>query len=745
MFLVRQNFTAGEISPRMGARFDMKKYHNACKTLTNAYSLPHGPVMSRPGFEYIAETKDSSKASRLVPFEFSEEQAYILEFGNLYIRFYKDGGQIVMSSADSWATTTDYYVDDWVDESGTLYVCEEDHNSGTFATDLAAGKWTAQTEYEITTTYTEAELDDLKFCQSADKLYIVHPDHHPAVLTRTSHTAWTLEDITFLEYPTVFNYNDYTITPSGTTGSITLTASSSMFESDHVGSRFKLHDGLVVITAYTSGTVVTGTVTAQKDKAEEFSSTTDYDVGDWVTYSGTIYQCVVTHDAGAWNGSNFLADATLSATDATDYWEEGEWSDHRGYPSCVNFFEQRLCFAASSYAPQTIWMSKSADYYNFGISTPLQDDDACTYTISSDQVNVIKWLSPAGVLGIGTTGGEWILSGGQNDVVTPTSVKVVRQSTHGSIGLQPVMVGSVHLFVQKNSKTVREFRYSFEMDSFESIDLSIISEHLTRTYTISDWAYQQAPNSIIWAVRSDGTLLGLTYLRQHEVVGWHKHTTSGSFESVACIPGDTEDELWAIVNRTIDGSTVRYVERLAEEFNPSSTDPTDGFYVDCGATYSGAATTSISGLDHLEGETVTILGDGAVQPQKTVSSGAITLQNSVSKAHIGIGYNVDFEPMPLDLISDDATTMGREKSVVAARVNFVDSSGLQAGFSFDSMQTFTFRTAAHNLGEYVPLFTGVKRKVLPSSYDSDATVCFRQSQPLPMTVRGVTYEVEVND
>ena len=701
-FLVKQSFTSGEITERMDARFDMAKYRNSCKKLLNGYALPHGPVMRRPGTRYIAEVADSSKKTRNVPFEFSETQAYNLEFGNLYVRFYMDGGQIQKTTADTWVTGTAHVVDDWVVESTIVYRCVTAHTGGTFATDLAAIKWIATEIYQTTTTYTEAELFELKFCQSADTLFIFHNSHPPATLTRTGHTAWVLSDIDFIEEPFVYNYmgSDVTITPSGTTGTVTLTASEALFSSDHVGSVFSLNAGFAEVTVYTSTTVVTAV------------TSTDF-----------------------------------SGTGAADDWEESEWSAHRGYPSCGNFFEQRLCLAATLLSPQTIWGSRSGleNFYDFSVVDPadIVDSDAVTYTIASDQVNIIKWLSPTNVLAIGTTGGEWILSG-NGSPVTPTSVQVVRQSTHGSIALQPVMLGSVHLFTQKGGRVVREFRYSFEEDSFQSIDLSIMAEHLTRTRKIVDWAYQQSPNSILWCVLDDGDVIGLTYLRQHEVTGWHHHETEGEFESVAVIPGDDTDEVWFVVKRTIDSATVRYIERLDPEFNPTSTDPTTAFYVDSGLTYDGASTSTITGLDHLEGEEVAILGDGAVQPSKTVASGSITLQNAVEYAQIGLAYNTDLEPMPIELSGDESTSMGRTKSVISADISYINCSSMQIGTTFDDLEEVIFRRTSDNLGEYVPLSTGHKRKLIANRYDEVATLCIRQSSPLPLIIRGIAYEMEVS-
>jgi len=290
------NFTSGELSPLLDGRVDLSRYYNGVKKLENFLIMPHGGVTRTPGTYFVAEVKDSSKKTRLIPFQFSTEQAYILEFGDQYIRFYMNGGQILDGGSP----------------------------------------------YEISTPYQESELFELQFAQEADVMWIVHPNHKPRKLSRTGHTAWTLSEVEFINGPYLpDNTTSTTITPSATTGSITLTASSNIFQPQHVGALWRIKTGYVKITAYTSGTQVSADVKSE------------------------------------------LAD-TLDTTD----WAEG--ADYRGWPNCVTLYEQRLFFANTKTDPQTVWGSKTGKYDDF--TSGANDDDALEYTIGSEQVNAILWM-----------------------------------------------------------------------------------------------------------------------------------------------------------------------------------------------------------------------------------------------------------------------------------------------------------------------------------------------------------------
>ena len=640
------NFTGGELSPRLDGRNDLAKYASGCSTLENLIVYPHGSAARRPGTNFVAAVKDSTKKTRLIPFEFSTTQTYMLEFGNQYIRFYKDNGQILSSGS----------------------------------------------AYEISTPYLEAELFDLKFAQSADVMYICHPNHEVEKLSRTGHTSWSLTDVDFTKGPFLDpNTTATTLTPSNAaTGSRTITASAvtginggSGFLATDVGRQIHFNDGYGIITGRTNTTEITVNVTI-----------------------------------------------AFANANAITNWYLGAFSDTTGHPSCVTFFEQRLVFAATLNNPQTVYFSKSGDYENMdaNLGGTIADDDAIIYTIASNQVNAIRFMTATRTLIIGTAGGEFAVSGGGTDnAITPTNILIKKQSNHGAANVDAIAVGNATLFLQRARRKIRELAYNFDVDGYVAPDMTILAEHITEG-GLTQVAYQQEPNQIIYATREDGELVGLTYQREQQVTAWHRHIFGGRFgiatltvsdyaniangtkltltksdgttvdfnsttgtagtnefktetnnnttatnlktainahanftatvssavvtvtetaheatgyltiksfdstrltatsegkavvDSVAVIPtDDTEYQTWIIVKRTIDGTTKRYVEYL-NELDFDETDNTSFNFLDSALSYSGSAATTISGLSHLEGQVVAILADGATHPNKTVNA-----------------------------------------------------------------------------------------------------------------------------
>ena len=725
------NFTAGELSPRLDGRTDLKKYFNGCKELTNMIVHPHGSAARRPGTKFAMDTKFMDEPSRLIPFEFNTEQAYIIEMGNNYMRFYKDNAIIVESSSTPITAITkanpgvvtanghnlsngDYVVLGSVagmSQINNVQFKVANKTTNTFELNTLDGDNFDTTNfdtytsggnvfkiYEIASPYSSSDLQSIKFAQSADIMYLTHPSHGIRKLSRTGHTNWTL-------------------------ASVTITGSPSP----------------------------------------------------------------------ALNTS----------------------SDN--YPSVVSFFEQRLVFANTNNNPQTLWFSKSNDYENF--TTGTNADDAMIFTIASNQVNSIRYLSASRSLIVGTVGGEFLVTGSDTvDGLSPTNINIRRQATYGSADVSAVPVGNVTLFLQRAKRKIRELVYNYDSDNYVAPDLTILAEHVTES-NLKELAYQQEPHSIVWALREDGILSGMTYQRNENVVAWHKHifggrsntgkstnvktvsftanstnvnttnntitltnhqfnvgdgvsyyatsnkiggiehdrfyyvipvdsntiklaltaddaisavainlqsapttdttqyfykgvnisndtflsnshgfgvgdfvylyagsqsplgglnttskyyvdpldndvfklaidqelnsyvkisnvpTSSTSYiwlthakvESIAVIPSDgAEDVLYLVINRFVNGETRRYVEYLtAYDYGNVQA---DGHFVDSGLSYSSTKTNTLSGLFHLEGETVDATTDGSAHPQATVTNGKVTLQNSAQKIKLGFNY-----------------------------------------------------------------------------------------------------------
>jgi hypothetical protein len=711
--IAQRSFNAGELSPQLKGRTDLEKYANGCDEMINFLPQVHGPAQKRPGTRFVKEVKDSSKFHRLISFEFSTEQAYILEFGENTLRFYADGG-IVLSSG---------------------------------------------VPYEISTPYDSDDLAALDFAQSADVVYVAHPDYPPHKLSRFGPTNWTLTPVNF-NWPPFNDENteNLTLAPSAVTGNITVTASANLFVAGDVGSYFKIAEILA----------------SKHDQWEPAKSVT---TGNTRWYDGNLYEATTTgttgnrppihtegtesdgavtwqflHDGGGYFQVTAFTSATqVSATvikrlpvaSATKRWSEGAWSDRRGYPGSVTFYEDRLWFAGSRSRPQTLWASTSGDYENHQYGT--KDDDALNYTINTQDMNTIQWLSPGKVLAVGTANGEFTLSATQiSDPVTPTNVRIVPQTTFGAAdNVRPLKIGNVIIFLQRAKKKLREYVYNFETDSYVAANMNVLAEHITGP-GLSDIAYQQEPYQIVWGACTCGTLIGMTYERQEDVVGWHRHTLDGFVESVAVIPhwdGD-QDVLFMVVRREIGGQTKRYVEYMEKYY-----DDEESFYVDSGLTYEGTPVTSLSGLSHLEGKEVAVLVDGAVHPNLTVTSGGITLQYAGSVIHVGLPYTARLRTMPLEAGAADGVAMGKTMRVNNIVMRF-DRTGPGVFYGPDGTRLDELhpRRTTDLMDAPIPLFTGNTPALpWPGEYQQSPQLVVEHRLPTPCTLVALMPQLHTYD
>jgi hypothetical protein len=736
------NFTGGELSPRLDGRNDLAKYSSGCKTLQNMVVYPHGSSARRPGTSFVAEVKTSSAKTRLIPFEFSTTQTYILEFGNQYIRFYKDSGAILeanktitgITQANPGVVTSSshgFSNGDTVVISGVVGMTQvngkrfkvanvatntfelqdiDGNNVNTSSYTAYSSGGIANRVYTLTTTYLTADLFQIKYAQSADVMYLCHPDYSVKKLSRTGHTSWTITEVDFTNGP-YLDDNTSTVTFSTSAHTVgsgrTLTASAATFVSTDVGRLVRFRDGYGEITAFTSTTEVTITIIV--------------DMG-----------------------------STSSSTD----WALGAFSDTTGYPSCVSFYEQRLVFAGTEAQPQTLYFSKSGDYENMDENRggTIADDDAIIYTIASNQVNAVRFLSATRTLIVGTVGGEFSVSGGgTDDPITPTNILIKKQSNHGCANTDAIPVGNVTLFLQRAKRKIRELAYNFDVDGYVAPDMTILAEHISET-GFNEMSYQQEPNQIIWAVREDGQLAGLTYQREQQVVAWHRHIFGGAFstgnavcESVATIPtNDKEYQTWVIIKRTINGVTRRYVEYI-NQFDFTETDNTTFNFLDSQLAYDGSATTTITGLDHLEGQTVSVLANGSTHPDRTVSGGSITLARSSTKVKVGLPYTSILQTMRIDAGSQNGTSQAKTKRIYNITVRLYESIGVEVGPNLSNMETIPFRSSAQLMDTAIPVYTGDKEVEFRGNYETDGYIYVRQTQPLPLTVLSLYPELVTND
>lgn len=426
----------------------------------------------------------------------------------------------------------------------------------------------------------------------------------------------------------------------------------------------------------------------------------------------------------------------LASTDETRDFAFAAWNGEKGYPSATGFYEDRLVFAGSKGFPQTFWTSKTGDYYNFETSIPSADDDGITATLNGGQMNGIKAIIAFGEMLLLTAGGEFKVSGG-GKAITGSNVLSQPQEYRGVSDVNPVTIGSRIIYVQHQGNIIRDLAYSYDVDKYTGDDLNLLASHLFEGHKIISMTYQQIPNSIVWCVRDDGLLLGLTYIKEQDIYAWHQHTTAGGkFVSVCNIGGSTEDKLYAVIER----GGQHYVEIM--ESRDKSTNVEDQFFVDSGITYEGEPTDEISGLEHLEGYTVAILADGNVLPQQTVENGKVLLGNEYKKVHVGLPIDAEIKTLPIDFTAQDGTYLSRKKRIATVTLLLKDSRGGLFGMKENELDEFKWRSN-EAYGEPIGLRTGkFKVTIKSATYDETQQIIIKQPDPLPMTVLSLIPEIE---
>ncbi len=394
--------------------------------------------------------------------------------------------------------------------------------------------------------------------------------------------------------------------------------------------------------------------------------------------------------------------------------------------------------------------SVSGDYENFARKIGGSVTPDAAIIIPLPDTNPVRWIREGNDVIIGTAGKE--IAVGEvttTQVFGPSNVKARRQTTYGSRLVEPVEVGDAVIFVTRSGQKLREVRYSYESNSYVSSDLTTLSEHIARA-GLSQICWQPEPYGIVWGCTTDGQLVGFTYNREQDVLAWHRHPIGGSgiVESVSCIPSPDgkRDDLWLIVRRTINGVTKRYVEYMVAEFTGDDTTISDAFYVDCGLTYSGASTSTISGLTHLAGKTVDILANGGVHPQKTVSvGGTLTLDYAVTKAQIGLPAPAKLRTMRLDAGSPLGTAQGKVKRITRIIMRFLKTLGGKFGPTTAPTDEIQYRNVGDNMDTPVPLFSGDKNALFSGGHETEGYVNIVNDSPVPMTIITIVTDLNTNE
>lgn len=832
---LKNRFTAGEISPKAYSRVDLLRYETGAKSIQNFTVMAHGGLESRPGTRFVAEVKDSSKSTRLIRFEFNVEQAYAIEIGHQYMRFYKDGEQIRDTATTiTGATQANPCV---VTDTGHPYL-DGDHiyidsivgmtelnsvtrrytianktantyelsgiDSTSFTAYSSAGN--AQKPTEISTDYIQTDLFDIQFVQSADIIYLVHGDHAPHQLGRTSDTSWTLTPLmkdslatgatlAILDGPYLDeNTTTTTLTPAAATGSgIVVTASSIVginggdgFKSTDVGRLVRMLHG----TTWGYAEIVS------------FSTTTSITVD-------------IKRDFGG--------------TGAVSEWRLGAWSDTTGFPQSITFYEDRLMFAATNKSgaadaqPDTIWGSNQSDYLNFGeikdSGTAIGDSDPVTFTLNSQEINVIQWMSPHSTLRIGTAGSTMSVSGSTTSTsLTPTNVKSERNTSVRCSNIRPIIVNNSTLFWDRSKRAFLDLKFKFEDDALVSDEVSLISEHITSGGVIES-DFEQRPDNIIWSIREDGQMVGTTWRPTEEIIGWHRHVFGGAdtkAKSVATVPTSANDRTWLIISRTIDSSTKQYVEYISDRYNASTITtnshevPEDAVFSDSAFIYTGEepaatltpgattgtgitftagsavfastdvgrnirsstakaiitgftsstvvtasivedfsstsaissgdwtlSTISLTDLYHLEGETLTVLAEGGVHPDVTVSGGSITLEQQSTNITLGLRYTREVDLLDLEGGGFFGSIKGSRSDAIKAIIEVLESVGFSLGRDSSNTKPEEFRKTSDVMDLGTPVFSGYKEITPITGYSDTVKIYISQNDPLPLTILGI--------
>lgn len=753
-----RSFAGGEIAPELFGRLDLVKFQTGLAKALNFEILPHGPASNRTGWQYVIETKDSTARSVLIPFIYNTSQSYQLEFGDQYMRIHTEAGTVLEASQNITGVTqaatgvltyagADPTNGQWFYLAGIggmtqlngRYVVVANVNAGANTFELndtagnpidtsAYGAYTAggtmARVYEISTPYIEADLFDLHYTQSADVLTIVHPGYQQRELRRAGATTWNLTTLSLA--PTIGTPTAPTGTPSGA-GAENNTYVTTAVASD--GLEESLASASVTITGVTLATAGAFNTIDPTPGGATVSGAVRYNI--YKLISG-LYGYIGQTDGSDFRDNNITPDVTQTPPLANN-----PFNASGDYPGAVGYFKGRRWFGGTNNKPQNLWGTRSGTESNMTYSIPTQDNDSIAVRLTSRQANTIRHIVPLGDMLLLTSGAEWLIKTQNSDALTPSTIDYTPQGYIGASNVQPVVTNKSVLYPQARGGRIREMLYKWESQGYDTNDISIMAPHLFDGYTITSMAYAAAPYPTVWCVRSDGILLGLTYVPEHQVAAWHQHDTDGLYESVAVTPEGTEDSVYAIIKRTLNGRTVRTIERKHTRAFASLA---DCFFVDSGLTYDGAPTLTIGGLWHLIGETVAILRDGAVEPQQVVAAnGTVTLETEGEKVHIGLPYNADLQTLPLSM-EMQAFGQGTRKNVNRVHLRVNQSSSIYVGPLFDKLKQVKQRTD-EPYGSPPALRTGMVSALVTPTWSEDGQICVRQSDPLPLTVVSLVPEV----
>lgn len=756
-----RSFAGGEIAPEMFGRIDLSKFQTGLRLCRNFRVLPHGPAARRPGTYYINEANDSTRAVRLIPFVFSATQAVIIEFGHLYVRFHTSAGTIVetgkaittITQANPGVFTSAAHGFSNGDEVALAAIGGMTDLNGRFVriagattntftvTDLAGDAistvaypaytsgGTASRIYTLTSVYTSDALFGLHYAQSNDVLTITQPNGVMKELRRAGATSWAFTDVSFLVTLPA---------PTGITAVATIPTSTNPTAQHYV------------VTSLAADLVTESLKSADATATNNLTIAGNFNTISWSAAVGAVRYYVYKLRGGVYGyigqtttlslvDDNITPDTLTTPPENTITLNTGTLvGGLSDYPTAITYHERRRWMAGTPYQPQNVWATRNATESNLTASIPARDDDALAFRIASNQQHAIRHLISLTDLVALTVGGEFRIFADGAAAITPTSLSLKQQGSNGASNVQPAMAVNSTLYVQSQGSYIRELAYDPQgTGAYRSNDVSIMAPHLFDGFTIIELAYCRAPDATLWAVRSDGVLLGMTYVPEQQVYGWHHHDTDGFVESCAVIPENNADTLYIVVRRTIGGRTVRYIERMVPRLFLVQE---DAYFVDAGLTYDGASTSTIRGLWHLEGEAVSVLADGAEVEGLTVTNGAITMDDPASVVHVGLDYTSQLQTLPTAYEGAPAAGQGLMKNVSTVYLRVNKSVLVSAGPDFDHLTDYPGREVSQNYGTPPAIRTAELEFDIEPDWNTDGSICIQQSGPFPLTVAAISVE-----
>lgn len=845
---LQRSFAGGEVSPEMYGRIDDNKYQSGAATMRNFIAKPQGPAENRPGFAYVNEVKNSTKKTRLIPFTFNTTQTMVIEMSPGYFRFHTMGGTLLSGGvpyeiANPYAEA-DLFDIHYVQSADVLTLVHPNYPPKELKR-LGATNWT---------------LTDVSFAPSVSS---------PTGVTATS-TGFTTGKYNYYYKVTAIASDEVSESaPSGealgaakaisaitkanpgviTTATHGLSVGDKVYISGIAGMT-ELNDKYYIVNTVpstteltlktTSGTIVDttsyGTYTSGGNVYPAFIRSNLLETGctntiSWNAVAGAVRYNVYKLQGGIYGyigqtaGTSIIDDNIGPDMGVSPPTYDSVFGSAGNYPGAVSYFEQRRVFAGTTNDPQTIWMTKSGTESNMSYSLPIKDDDRIKFRVAAREANTIRHIVPLTQLLLLTAAAEWRVTSVNSDAITPTTISVRPQSYVGSNNVQPVLVNNTMIYAASRGGHVRELGYSWQANGFVTGDMSIRATHLFDEYNIVDMAYSKAPTPIVWMISSSGKLLGLTYVPEQSIGAWHQHDTDGLFESCTVVAEGNEDVLYAVIKRTINGSSKRYVERMRTRLID---DPAKAFFVDSGASYDGTNTGSttatitgtgytpadtltifmsastftypgttnvgdaivltdaagnkyrvtitsvlavnealgkvdnelpaelqdtattnwalaindVTGLSWLEGKTVNILADGSVHPQRVVTSGAISLDRAATIINVGLPITADLKTLPVAQQIDGGMGQGRMKNVNKAWLRVYQSSGIFVGPDENNLVEAKQRTT-EPYGSPPALKSQEILVMTTPSWADSGQVFIRQSDPLPLTLVGLTLEVAI--